>query len=130
MEGSQYLIDGHPYRDFDKRSLNCDQSLRLLQFCLKYFSTNQIISLFFRLYLFPSLIILLLPPQSAIVGSRVTLPCRVENKVGNLQWTKDDFGLGMNRNLSGYDRYAMIGSDEEGIYYFKFYYRRPPVSNL
>lgn len=54
--------------------------------------------------------------QSAIVGSRVTLPCRVENKVGNLQWTKDDFGLGMNRNLSGYDRYAMIGSDEEGDY--------------
>lgn len=54
--------------------------------------------------------------QSAIVGSRVTLPCRVENKVGTLQWTKDDFGLGTHRNLSGYERYAMIGSDEEGDY--------------
>ncbi|CAH0718479.1 unnamed protein product, partial [Brenthis ino] len=54
--------------------------------------------------------------QSAIVGSRVTLPCRVENKVGSLQWTKDDFGLGTHRNLSGYERYAMIGSDEEGDY--------------
>ncbi|XP_022828505.1 irregular chiasm C-roughest protein-like isoform X2 [Spodoptera litura] len=54
--------------------------------------------------------------QSAIVGSRVTLPCRVENKVGHLQWTKDDFGLGTNRNLSGYERYSMIGSDEEGDY--------------
>ncbi|XP_052747892.1 irregular chiasm C-roughest protein-like isoform X2 [Galleria mellonella] len=54
--------------------------------------------------------------QSAIVGSRVTLPCRVENKVGDLQWTKDDFGLGIHRNLSGYERYSMIGSDEEGDY--------------
>ncbi|XP_041985822.1 irregular chiasm C-roughest protein-like isoform X2 [Aricia agestis] len=54
--------------------------------------------------------------QSAIVGSRVTLPCRVENKVGALQWTKDDFGLGTHRNLSGYERYTMIGSDEEGDY--------------
>ncbi|XP_072933879.1 irregular chiasm C-roughest protein-like isoform X2 [Epargyreus clarus] len=54
--------------------------------------------------------------QNAIVGSRVTLPCRVENKVGTLQWTKDDFGLGTHRNLSGYERYFMIGSDEEGDY--------------
>ncbi|XP_063835310.1 irregular chiasm C-roughest protein-like isoform X1 [Ostrinia nubilalis] len=54
--------------------------------------------------------------QSAIVGSRVTLPCRVENKAGALQWTKDDFGLGTHRNLSGYERYHMIGSDEEGDY--------------
>ncbi|XP_045540584.1 irregular chiasm C-roughest protein-like isoform X2 [Papilio machaon] len=54
--------------------------------------------------------------QSAIVGSRVTLPCRVENKIGTLQWTKDDFGLGTQRNLSGYERYSMIGSDEEGDY--------------
>ena len=52
--------------------------------------------------------------QTAIVGSRVTLPCRVINKSGVLQWTKDDFGLGPYRNLSGYDRYRMIGSDEEG----------------
>lgn len=56
--------------------------------------------------------------QTAIVGSRVTLPCRVINKSGVLQWTKDDFGLGPYRNLSGYDRYRMIGSDEEGEYSF------------
>lgn len=31
-----------------------------------------------------------------------------------LQWTKDDFGLGWHRNLSGFERYKMIGSDEEG----------------
>ncbi|XP_073965975.1 irregular chiasm C-roughest protein-like [Choristoneura fumiferana] len=52
--------------------------------------------------------------QSAVVGSRVTLPCRVVNKVGQLQWTKDDFGLGTHRHLAGYDRYNMVGSDEEG----------------
>lgn len=52
--------------------------------------------------------------QSAVVGSRVILPCRVEGKSGQLQWTKDDFGLGTHRHLNGYERYRMIGSDEEG----------------
>jgi len=52
--------------------------------------------------------------QTAIIGSKVTLPCRVVNKAGVLQWTKDDFGLGTHRNLSGFERYRMIGSDEEG----------------
>lgn len=52
--------------------------------------------------------------QTAILGSRVTLPCRVIDKQGTLQWTKDDFGLGTHRNLSGFERYSMIGSDEEG----------------
>ncbi|EAT46033.1 AAEL002754-PA [Aedes aegypti] len=59
--------------------------------------------------------------QTAIVGSKVTLPCRVESKVGQLQWTKDDFGLGWHRNLSGFDRYSMIGSDEEGDYSLEIY---------
>lgn len=53
--------------------------------------------------------------QTAIVGSRVTLPCRVVGKVGKLQWTKDDFGLGELRHLPGFDRYKMIGSDDEGV---------------
>ncbi|XP_055624106.1 irregular chiasm C-roughest protein-like isoform X2 [Toxorhynchites rutilus septentrionalis] len=52
--------------------------------------------------------------QTAVVGSRVTLPCRVVNKSGQLQWTKDDFGLGTHRDLSGFERYSMVGSDEEG----------------
>lgn len=56
------------------------------------------------------------------MGSRVTLPCRVENKAGQLQWTKDDFGLGLHRDLSGYDRYKMIGSDEEGKFKIIIYY--------
>lgn len=52
--------------------------------------------------------------QTAVVGSRVTLPCRIVAKAGQLQWTKDDFGLGEHRNLSGFERYSMVGSDEEG----------------
>ncbi|KAF7401815.1 hypothetical protein HZH68_007635 [Vespula germanica] len=53
--------------------------------------------------------------QTAVVGSRVTLPCRVLDQKGPIQWTKDDFGLGAVRNLTGYERYAMIGSDEEDV---------------
>lgn len=64
--------------------------------------------------------------QTAIVGSRVTLPCRVIGKQGTLQWTKDDFGLGWHRNLSGFERYTMIGSDEEGDFslgnFFSFFF--------
>lgn len=54
--------------------------------------------------------------QTAIVGSRVTLPCRVINKLGLLQWTRDDFALGTQRSMTGFLRYTMIGSDEEGAY--------------
>lgn len=59
--------------------------------------------------------------QIAIVGARITLPCRVVNKQGVLQWTKDDFGLGTRRQLSGFDRYSMIGSDEEGDFSLQIY---------
>lgn len=44
------------------------------------------------------------------------LACRVTDKAGALQWTKDGFGLGTNRNLSGFPRYQMVGSDDEGDY--------------
>ncbi|XP_066937768.1 irregular chiasm C-roughest protein-like isoform X2 [Macrobrachium rosenbergii] len=54
--------------------------------------------------------------QTAVVGSTAVLPCRVINKVGHLQWTKDGFGLGTERDLFGFSRYAMIGSDDEGDY--------------
>ena len=53
--------------------------------------------------------------QTAIQGEHVTLPCQVENKRGMLQWTRDGFGLGVERNLTGFERYHMIGSDEEGM---------------
>lgn len=52
--------------------------------------------------------------KTAIIGETIILPCRVINKVGTLQWTKDGFGLGSDRALAGFPRYSMIGSDEEG----------------
>ena len=53
-------------------------------------------------------------PESISVkeGDNFTLSCSVKNKVGVLQWTKDDFGLGTSRALVGYSRYQMVG--EEG----------------
>lgn len=59
--------------------------------------------------------------QVAVVGSRVILPCRVLNKRGVLQWTKDDFGLGTRRHLPAFERYTMIGSDEEGDFSLQIY---------
>ncbi|CAL4078468.1 unnamed protein product, partial [Meganyctiphanes norvegica] len=53
-------------------------------------------------------------PQTAVEGSTAVLPCRVINKSGHLQWTKDGFGLGTERNLAGFSRYSMIGSNDEG----------------
>lgn len=52
--------------------------------------------------------------RSAILGDTIVLACRVINKAGTLQWTKDGFGLGIDRDLSGFPRYSMVGSDDEG----------------
>ena len=54
-------------------------------------------------------------PKSVIVteGDSVTLECGVRNKVGVLQWTKDDFGLGTSRSLPGYSRLTMVGGDSD-----------------
>lgn len=51
--------------------------------------------------------------RTAVVGSNILLPCRVENRRGNIQWTRDGFGLGQERILAGFPRYSMTGSDEE-----------------
>jgi len=49
----------------------------------------------------------------AVEGERVVLGCEVKNKTGTLQWTRDDFGLGTDRDLSGFRRYKMLGRGEE-----------------
>lgn len=54
--------------------------------------------------------------QSATIGTKVLLPCRVVGKLGVLQWTKDDFGLGTHRNLSAFERYSMVGNENAGDY--------------
>ena len=54
--------------------------------------------------------------KTAIVSDTILLACRVVNKIGTLQWTRDSFGLGTTRDLIGYPRYTMTGHDEEGDY--------------
>lgn len=52
--------------------------------------------------------------KTAIINDTTLLACRVVNKVGTIQWTRDSFGLGTERELIGYPRYTMTGNDEEG----------------
>ena len=68
--------------------------------------------------------------QNVIQGGHATLPCRVANKRGMLQWTRDGFGLGIERNLTGFDRYHMIGEDDEGECNWSTKFRRGPVSRF
>ena len=44
------------------------------------------------------------------------LACRVENKIGVLQWTKDGFGLGDTTDLSEYSRYKIVENNDESEY--------------
>lgn len=55
-------------------------------------------------------------PEDYVVreGDDVRLSCVVQDKVGTLQWTRDGFGLGTSRDLSGFSRYQMIGVEEDG----------------
>ena len=50
--------------------------------------------------------------QEVMEGETIKLECSVENKSGVLQWTKDDFGLGTDRELAGFDRYRMTGNNQ------------------
>ncbi|CAI5456005.1 unnamed protein product [Caenorhabditis angaria] len=54
----------------------------------------------------------------ASIGDTVVLTCRVENQQGPVQWMKDDFGLGTERDkpLPGNKRYRMVGSSANGEY--------------
>ena len=61
--------------------------------------------------------------QTAVVGSTVVLPCRVIGIKGTLQWTRDGFGLGNERELYAFKRYTMIGSDEEGSFNFSLFFK-------
>ena len=40
------------------------------------------------------------------LGEEVTLPCVVVNRRGIVQWTRDNFGLGIDRDLRWCSRYC------------------------
>ena len=54
-------------------------------------------------------------------GGHAIFPCVVKNRVGKVRWTKDDFGLGEERNLTGFNRYEIIGSNETDNYTLKIH---------
>ena len=61
------------------------------------------------------------PPDTVNVtqGSDTILPCKVENRVGLVQWVKDGLTLGYSRNITGYPRYVVVGVETEGEYNLK-----------
>ncbi|CAM6006558.1 unnamed protein product [Sphagnum balticum] len=51
--------------------------------------------------------------MKVLLGGDVLLKCTVQNQAGAVQWTKNGFGLGTDRNLAVFERYAMVGSSSE-----------------
>jgi len=60
-------------------------------------------------------------PRNAEVGQGqvAIIPCEVANRRGRVQWTKDGLTLGYDRNLPGFARYSVLGSDDTGEYSLK-----------
>ena len=52
-------------------------------------------------------------------GEDVTLSCKVENRIGEVQWVKSGLTLGYSRNITGFPRYSVIGDHEEGVFDLK-----------
>ena len=52
-------------------------------------------------------------------GSDVTLPCQVENRVGQVQWVKDGLTFGYDRSVPGFPRYSIEGNEANEEYNFK-----------
>nr|XP_046920413.1 nephrin-like isoform X2 [Dermatophagoides farinae] len=53
---------------------------------------------------------------NVIEGSTVVLQCVVGNQRGPVQWAKDGFVLGYDRNIPGFPRYSMVGDASLGIH--------------
>ncbi|XP_068080114.1 kin of IRRE-like protein 3 isoform X1 [Danio rerio] len=52
-----------------------------------------------------------------VAGEPVTLPCTIIGYQGMVLWVKDGLALGVNRDLSGYPRYDVIGDHSKGEYH-------------
>ncbi|KAG5844571.1 hypothetical protein ANANG_G00163930 [Anguilla anguilla] len=54
-----------------------------------------------------------------VAGQPVTLPCSIPGYHGIVLWVKDGLALGVNRDLSGYPRYSVVGDHAEGEYHLR-----------
>ena len=52
----------------------------------------------------------------AQLGTNLTLNCIISQTNGIVQWTKNHFGLGVDRDLAAYKRYSMFGDENNGSY--------------
>uniref|UniRef100_A0A671P8S4 Kin of IRRE-like protein 3 n=1 Tax=Sinocyclocheilus anshuiensis TaxID=1608454 RepID=A0A671P8S4_9TELE len=52
-----------------------------------------------------------------VAGQPVTLPCSITGYHGMVLWVKDGLALGVNRDMSGYPRYDVIGDHSKGEYH-------------
>ena len=60
----------------------------------------------------------LVQPQDAVVsrGQRHVLHCTVQDRIGEVQWLRDGFGLGPGDEFEGFPRYRIQRDDQRGIY--------------
>ncbi|XP_037605290.1 kin of IRRE-like protein 3 [Sebastes umbrosus] len=52
-----------------------------------------------------------------VAGQPVTLPCSIPGYHGMVLWLRDGMALGVNRDMSGYPRYDIIGDHSKGEYH-------------
>ncbi|XP_038844422.1 kin of IRRE-like protein 3 [Salvelinus namaycush] len=52
-----------------------------------------------------------------VAGQPVTLPCSIPGYHGMVLWLRDGMALGVNRDLSGYPRYDIVGDHSKGEYH-------------
>ncbi|KAJ0004075.1 hypothetical protein NQD34_010289 [Periophthalmus magnuspinnatus] len=52
-----------------------------------------------------------------VAGQPVTLPCSIPGFQGMVLWLRDGMALGVNRDLSGYPRYDIVGDHSKGEYH-------------
>ncbi|XP_050976562.1 kin of IRRE-like protein 3 isoform X1 [Labeo rohita] len=68
---------------------------------------------------FGSCVVFIQQPHDLVVvaGQPVTLPCSITGYHGMVLWVKDGLALGVNRDMSGYPRYDVIGDHSKGEYH-------------
>ncbi|XP_046718027.1 kin of IRRE-like protein 3 isoform X3 [Silurus meridionalis] len=68
---------------------------------------------------FGSCAVFLQQPHDVVVvaGQPVTLACAITGYHGMVLWVKDGLALGVNRDMSGYPRYDVVGDHSKGEYH-------------
>ncbi|XP_060751863.1 kin of IRRE-like protein 3 [Tachysurus vachellii] len=84
-----------------------------------FFPLAHILLLVLLLTGFGSCAVFIQQPHDMVVvaGQPVTLPCAITGYHGMVLWVKDGLALGVNRDMSGYPRYDVVGDHSKGEYH-------------